>query len=56
MILGAGHEVTGTALADTIDAPHATGYALAALRGEVDRVLAASEGTRNDRLTPPRSR
>jgi hypothetical protein len=43
-------EVIGGSLADSMDAPHATGYALAALRGEVDRVLAATEGTRNQTL------
>ena len=50
-------EVTGTALGDSMDAPQATGYALAALRGEVDRVLAASaRHPQQHAQRPPRSR
>jgi hypothetical protein len=43
-------EVTGPASGDGMSDTHATGYALAALRGEVDRVLAAAPGTRNSTL------
>jgi hypothetical protein len=43
-------EVTGAALADSMGGTQAAGYALAALRGEVNRVLAAAEGTRNNTL------
>ena len=43
-------EVTGAALGDGMGDTQATGYALAALRGEVDRVLAAVPGTRNSTL------
>ena len=43
-------EPTGAALGDGIGDRQGTGYALTALRGEVDRVLAARPGTRNDTL------
>jgi hypothetical protein len=43
-------EVTGAVLGDSMRDTQATGYALAALRGEVDRVLAAAPGTRNNTL------
>jgi hypothetical protein len=43
-------EVTGPAFGDGMGGTQATGYALAALRGEVDRVLAAAPGTRNNTL------
>jgi hypothetical protein len=43
-------EVTGPAFGDGMGGTQATGYALAALRGEVDRVLAAAPGTRNTTL------
>jgi hypothetical protein len=43
-------EVTGPAFGDGMGGTQATGYALAALRGEVDRVLAAVPGTRNSTL------
>lgn len=46
----AASETGGVPLADTVGTAHATGYALAALRGEVDRVLAARLGSRNATL------
>jgi hypothetical protein len=43
-------EMPGPAFGDGVGGTQATGYALAALRGEVDRVLGAAPGTRNSTL------
>jgi Bifunctional DNA primase/polymerase, N-terminal len=43
-------EVTGPAFGDGMGGTQATGYALAALRGEIERVLIARPGTRNSTL------